>query len=135
MEQAQEKVRENKRNKLRREGPYPQEQGNSFSLGGIIIPQVLHLRMCFIFLQLHARSFGAMLLKQVPFGAKEYEGVESERFDLIGPYAEEGYVDVSADAMSRLRNFFSFGRKQDDSSNLSKDKRKQQQRNGKNKFK
>lgn len=84
---AQQKAKEAKRQKLREQTPYPDEQAEgAFSLGGIIVPLP-------------------------PFGFKEYDDVDSERFDLSGPYAEEGYVDEDADVMARLRKAFTGGGK------------------------
>lgn len=83
--EAQERVKEEKRRKLREKGSYPEEGGNPFSRGGVIIPLP-------------------------PFGRPEYDGEDSERFDLLGRYSEEGWVDEDADVMSKLGRLFSFGK-------------------------
>eukprot|EP00963_Diacronema_lutheri_P010509 scaffold1060_cov385-Pavlova_lutheri.AAC.27 len=47
---------------------------------------------------------GSIIIPIAPFGMPEFDG--GERFDLKGPYCDEGWVDEDADVGKKIANFF-----------------------------
>uniref|UniRef100_A0A7S1WYS6 Uncharacterized protein n=1 Tax=Tetraselmis chuii TaxID=63592 RepID=A0A7S1WYS6_9CHLO len=52
---------------------------------------------------------GSIIIPLAPFGMPEYD--LGERFDLKGPYVDNGWVDEEADVMGKLGNMFGGGKK------------------------
>jgi len=47
---------------------------------------------------------GSIIIPIAPFGMPEFDG--GERFDLKGPYCDEGWVDENEDIGKKITNFF-----------------------------